>query len=182
MRAHAAALLVATLATLATPACDRDGKSTSTPVPPTPLAGIRPDARPPARDAAPAPTRVVVVATDGREATVLVEVARTFEARRQGLMYRQHLPAEAGMLFLFDRDEVHSFWMHNTLVPLDLIFIRADLTVAGVVEDAAPLTDTALSINVPSRHVLEVNAGWSRAHGVTAGAHVRIDGLTKETP
>ena len=56
-------------------------------------------------------------------------------------MYRKQLAPDAGMLFLFERPEQHTFWMHNTLVPLDMIFITADWTVLGIVENATPLTD-----------------------------------------
>ena len=92
-------------------------------------------------------------------------------------MYRQHLAPDAGMVFLFAEDEVQSFWMKNTLIPLDMIFIAADLTVAGVVENAEPLTTEGRGIDAPSRYVLEVNGGWARAHGVTAGTRVRFEHL-----
>ncbi len=96
----------------------------------------------------------------------------------RGLMYRQHLPVDAGMIFLFDADEDHSFWMKNTLIALDMIFIKSDLTVAGVVERAVPMTFDDRHVGVASRYVLEVNGGWAREHGVTSGTRVQFDGLT----
>lgn len=133
------------------------------------------------RDATPsANAAVVFTMSDGKELRVPVEVARTAEERRVGLMYRQHLPPDAGMLFLFEADEIHSFWMKNTLIPLDMIFIRADLTVAGTVENAEPRTLTGRTIGKVSRHVLEVNGGWARAHGVVEGTKLRFDQIPEE--
>jgi uncharacterized membrane protein (UPF0127 family) len=106
---------------------------------------------------------------------VSVELARTEEQRARGLMYRQHLPMDRGMLFLFSKDEIQSFWMKNTLIPLDLIFIKSDLTVAGVVENAEPMTQTPRSVASPSRYVLEVNGGYARQHGIAAGTPVAFD-------
>lgn len=124
----------------------------------------------------------VVLAPEGRpEVRVSVEIARTEEERRRGLMWRQHIPENAGMLFLFEDDEIHEFWMKNTLIPLDMIFIQADLTVAGVVENAAPKTTKGRSIDVPSRHVLEVNGGFARAHGIAAGTRVRFEHVPEVT-
>ena len=123
----------------------------------------------------------VVFTVDGKEVRVPVELARTEEERRVGLMYRQHLPPDSGMLFLFDADEVHQFWMKNTLIPLDMIFITADLTVAGVVENAEPRTLTGRTIGKISRHVLEVNAGWAKAHGVGEGTKLRFEQMPEQT-
>jgi uncharacterized protein len=131
----------------------------------------------------PAPTRAqradaaaVVLTPPGRDPVrVVVEVARTDEERRRGLMYRQNLPPDAGMLFLFPEDEIHGFWMKNTLIPLDMIFIRKDGTVAGVVENAEPRTLTQRSVGKESRHVLEVNGGFARMHGIGEGTRVSYE-------
>ena len=121
---------------------------------------------------------VVVFLPEGRsEARVRVEIARSEAERQHGLMERTHLDAEAGMLFLFDVEEEQGFWMKNTLIPLDMIFVRADMTVAGVVENAEPLTLDNRTVGVPSQYVVEVNGGWARAHGVTDGTQVRFEGV-----
>ena len=136
------------------------------------------DARPgPAQEPKPAAQMPAVVLTSpGREPVrVVVELAKTAEQRRRGLMYRQNLGADAGMLFLFEEDEIHGFWMKNTLIPLDMIFIRKDGTVAGVVENAEPKTLKSRSIDQPSRHVLEVNGGFARAHGIGEGTRVSYE-------
>jgi uncharacterized membrane protein (UPF0127 family) len=116
----------------------------------------------------------VVLSPPGQDpVSVTVEVVDNNETRQRGLMYRKHLDPEAGMLFVFDRDEHHTFWMHNTLIPLDMLFIKADWTVLGIVENAEPMTDSMREVPGESRYVLEVNAGFSRRHGLQAGTSVR---------
>jgi uncharacterized membrane protein (UPF0127 family) len=111
------------------------------------------------------------------EARVSVALARTEEERRRGLMYVQNLPPDDGMLFIFEADAEQNFWMKNTLITLDMIFISSDLTVVGVVANAKPLSLTPRGVGKPSRYVLEVNGGWAGAHGVEAGTKVRFDNL-----
>jgi uncharacterized membrane protein (UPF0127 family) len=123
----------------------------------------------------PAPARVVLAPPGESPIAVEVEVVETAEARQRGLMFRKQLAPMAGMLFLFERPEQHSFWMHNTLVPLDMIFIKADWTVLGIVENATPLTDAPRSVPGESQYVLEVNAGFSRRYGLRAGTSVRYE-------
>jgi uncharacterized membrane protein (UPF0127 family) len=128
------------------------------------------------KSAAQAPAMVpqVVLSTPGHDAvTVAVEVADTPSQRQQGLMYRKSLDPDAGMLFLFERPQQQTFWMHNTLVPLDMFFITHDWHVLGVVENATPLTDAPRSVPGLSQYVLEVNAGFARRHGLGAGTSVR---------
>jgi len=89
-------------------------------------------------------------------------------------MYRQYLPPEAGMLFLLGIEKDWTFWMRNTLIPLDMIFIRKDMTIAGIVENAEPKTESMRTVGEPSHFVLEVNGGWTRSHGVKKDAKVRF--------
>ena len=110
----------------------------------------------------------------GNQTTAYVEVARTQSKIRRGLMYRTHMPADAGMLFLFDKEKVQSFWMKNTLISLDIIFIGADMTVAGVKAKTTPRTLASQRIGTPSQYVLEVNAGWAGKNGIEAGTAVRF--------
>ena len=121
-----------------------------------------------------APT--VVVDTGERKLTFRVELARTEPEREKGLMYRDHLAPDAGMLFLFERPSVQTFWMKNTLIPLDMIFIAADHTIAGVVADAQPLTLTARSVGELSQYVLEIGGGLAARLGIRAGQHVDFHG------
>jgi uncharacterized membrane protein (UPF0127 family) len=121
----------------------------------------------------PAPARVIFEPPGQSSVTVQVEVAERPEDRQRGLMFRKHLDADVGMLFIFDQSQQLTFWMHNTLVPLDMVFITADWSVLGVVENATPLTDSARQVAGQSQYVVEVNAGFARSHGLAAGTHVR---------
>jgi len=108
---------------------------------------------------------------------VTVELAITPAERSRGLMFRKHLGENDGMLFLFEREQPQSFWMRNTYIPLDMIFIRDDMTVLGVVENAEPETETSRNVPGSSRYVLEVNAGFARKHGLRADVPVRFEGV-----
>ena len=99
---------------------------------------------------------------------VKVEIANTDPTRERGLMFRRGLPADSGMIFLFPVTEEHAFWMHNTLIALDMIFLGEDRSVLGVVT-APPQTDTPRSVGKPSRYVIEVSAGEAAAHAVGPG-------------
>ncbi len=119
----------------------------------------------------------VVLQTAGRTVRVRAEIVRTPEQRARGLMFRQKLAELQGMLFLFDRQEVQSFWMENTYIPLDMIFIDERMRVVGVVENAEPLTTVSRKVNAPSRYVLEVNGGFCRRHGIGKGTSVTFEGI-----
>jgi uncharacterized membrane protein (UPF0127 family) len=138
------------------------------------LAGCRP-AAPAGRPDAPRSPRVVIEAPSGRASAVDVEVARTPAEQERGLMYRNALAPDAGMLFVFPDVREHAFWMKNTLIPLDMIFIADGGAVVGVVENAEPLTTSPRAVGAPSRYVLEVNGGWSAAHGVKPGDRARFE-------
>jgi hypothetical protein len=126
---------------------------------------------------APAARVVIETAAGGRHA-VSVEIARTDPERAKGLMNRRELAPDAGMLFLFDETAPHAFWMKNTLISLDMIFIAEDGRVVGVVERAVP-GDLSPRSAGPSRYVLEVNGGWAEAHGVRAGDRVRFENVPR---
>ncbi len=105
---------------------------------------------------------------------VTVEVARTPEQKRRGLMYREHLDEYAGMIFISNYEMVQSFWMKNTFIPLDLIFIGSDMEIKGIIENARPESEKSLSISKPSKYVLEVNGGFCSRHGVEKGQRVKL--------
>lgn len=96
-----------------------------------------------------------------------------FEITR-GLMCRRAMKPDWGMLFLMESTRVQSFWMQNTLIPLDMVFITEDWDIAGVVARAEPLTRTARSVARPSRYVLELVAGEAARAGLTAGVRARF--------
>ena len=119
----------------------------------------------------------VSITTPRGEATVTVEIASTPDEIHRGLMFRDHLPPDAGMLFVMGADDAWAFYMLNTRIPLDMIFITRDLTVAGVISNAEPCTETLRNVGKVSRYVLEVNGGWAAAHQITEGAKVRFEGV-----
>ncbi|MBI5496977.1 MAG: DUF192 domain-containing protein [Deltaproteobacteria bacterium] len=121
----------------------------------------------------------VWVVTKGGDLPVRVEVAENDRQRTHGLMFKEKLADDEGMVFLFDRTEVLNFWMRNTPLPLDMIFLGDDRRVVGVYENATPFSEARMSVGKPSRYVLEVNAGWARRHGVGPGTQVRFDGVER---
>ncbi|WP_236605583.1 DUF192 domain-containing protein [Sandaracinus amylolyticus] len=142
------------------------------PAPPTPGSGGGEPVRP-----APPPARPrVILEREGADPVVVeVEVARTPAQTSRGLMYRRELAADRGMLFLFARERQQSFWMRDTFIPLDMIFITSEMRVLGIVESAEPQTDDPREVEGLSQFVLEVNGGFARAHGIGAGAQVRFE-------
>jgi uncharacterized membrane protein (UPF0127 family) len=106
---------------------------------------------------------------------IVVERALDDAARARGLMYRTQLDADAGMLFSWKEEEPRSFWMLNTCIPLDMLFIAADGTIVGILEHVPTLNTLPRAIPCAAAHVLEVNAGWTRQHGVVPGQKVDIE-------
>ena len=116
---------------------------------------------------------------DGKTA-LKVEVAREDEHRQRGLMYRTSMPEGEGMLFVFEQRRVLTFWMHNTCIPLDMIFIDHDGVIVGIEENVPTMNDNTYHVGCPSLYVLEVNAGWARRHGVRAGQRVSLPKLPSD--
>ena len=106
--------------------------------------------------------------------SVDAELARTDDENERGLMFRTSMGEDEGMFFFLGERRVQTFWMHNTCIPLDMLFIDDDGTIVGVVESAPVLDDGVRSVPCPSRFVLEVNAGWTRRHHVKPGQRVVI--------
>jgi len=98
-----------------------------------------------------------------------VELATTPAQMELGLMYRQSLPADAGMLFLYPGEETVAFWMKNTLIPLDMLFIGADGHIRRIAERTVPLSTAPISSVDPIRAVLEINGGTSERLGIKPG-------------
>jgi uncharacterized protein len=111
----------------------------------------------------------LTVHTSKGDFTFKVEVVDTEESRAKGLMFRQELAGDAGMLFDFKASRPVSFWMVNTYIPLDMIFIRADGTVANVHVNARPQDPTGIPSDGPVMFVLEIAGGRSVEIGLKAG-------------
>ena len=106
---------------------------------------------------------------------VRVELARDDPSRTRGLMYRTNLPEDAGMLFSWPDSRRRSFWMKNTCIPLDMLFIDDEGYIVGILENVPTLNLAARNVACPAQHVLEVNAGWTRKHGVFAGQKIVVE-------
>ena len=102
-----------------------------------------------------------------------VEMATNDAEREQGLMYRRSMAADHGMLFDFDPPQQVSFWMHNTFLPLDIIFIGPDGRILNIADHATPFSDANIPSAGPARGVLELNAGRAQALGILPGDLVR---------
>lgn len=128
-------------------------------------------------DPGPVPTlsskTLTITGADGPR-TVEAEIVEQDKERQRGLMYRTSMAENAGMLFIFEKERELTFWMHNTCIPLDMIFIASDGTIVGIEENTPTLTDDSFSAGCPGRYVLEVNAGWTRKNGIRAGMKVDI--------
>jgi hypothetical protein len=101
--------------------------------------------------------------------TFSLEVVDTEATRARGLMFRTSLAPDAGMLFDFHREQMTAFWMQNTLIPLDMLFIAADGTVKTIHVNARPMDTTSISSEVPVRFVLEIAGGRSQEIGLKVG-------------
>src|SRR5512137_3197096 len=116
-----------------------------------------------------------ILESGGKTLVVQVELADTPAKRERGLMFRKELPDGQGMLFLFDEEEEHTFWMKDTLIPLDMIFVDGAGKVTDIVANARPLTLEPRT-GGPAKMVLEVPGGWARAHDVRVGDRMRVEG------
>ena len=125
---------------------------------------------------------VSIVGADGQpRATVAVEVASTGPQREVGLMFRKHLDYNAGMIFVFPDSAPRNFWMHNTPIPLDMIFADASGRVTGIVANAEPFSDKLLGVEGASQYVLEVNGGFCAKNGIKAGDRMDFSGFAIHT-
>jgi uncharacterized protein len=118
---------------------------------------------------------VITIAVDtsaGRKA-FSVEVASDARSQQRGLMFRRKMAPDAGMLFDFHDSLMLTFWMKNTFLPLDMLFIRTDGTISTIAPNAVPLTTTPIPSAEPVRAVLEINGGRAQQLGIHAGDRVR---------
>src|SRR5690554_3401155 len=105
-------------------------------------------------------------------ATIDIEVANDNQTRARGLMYRTLLPENGGMLFIHDREEVQSYWMKNTYISLDMLFIDSNLEIATIHANTSPMREWSYASTQPVLYVLEVNAGFCNRHNIQTGDRV----------
>ena len=120
------------------------------------------------------PVQDLTIERNGQEiAFIKAEIAQTQEERNQGLMYRKKLPDGEGMLFVFERDQVLSFWMKNTLLPLSIAFIASDGRIIDI-KDMYPHDENSVFSSRSVRYALEVPQGWFSRAGIQNGDVVKI--------
>ena len=124
--------------------------------------------------------KVTIATKAGREVAFHVEVADTPAKRTMGLQYRKELGDDRGMIFLFPSESPQTFWMKNTPIPLDMIFIDRERKIVGIIEQTVPFSLDARSVGVPSQFVLEINGGLAKRQGIQTGDKVRFDGIAPD--
>lgn len=102
-------------------------------------------------------------------AQIDIEIADTPAERTQGLMYRRYLPPDAGMLFIFESSGPLSFWMKNTYIPLDIIFISETKAIVSIAKNTTPLSEGLIPSGKAAMYAVEVNAGFCDRHAITQG-------------
>lgn len=121
--------------------------------------------------------KVILKPSPDKRVAVKVEVRDTTEGRTQGLMHRKHLREGHGMIFVFPFPMQQKFWMKNTHIPLDMVFITPERRVLGVSENATPLSENQFYVPGESMYVLEVPAGFARRYGISKGTMVEFQGI-----
>ena len=106
---------------------------------------------------------------DSSTVDLSIELAETDYETETGLMYRESMEPNQGMLFIFEDEAPHNFYMKNTYIPLDLFFITKDQKIATIIQNAKPMDETSLPSEVPVQYVLEVNAGSAAAWNIKEG-------------
>lgn len=108
--------------------------------------------------------------------TFMLEIANTPGLRKKGLMYRKKLAADEGMLFIFPNESDHSFWMKETYVSLDLVFLNSAFEVVGMLKELPILNERRRSISAPSKYVVELLAKSIDTHGIKKGSKLVVEG------
>jgi uncharacterized membrane protein (UPF0127 family) len=125
-----------------------------------------------ALEASAAAAEPLVIHAGGSAYKFEVEIVTTPETRAQGLMFRKSLAANGGMLFIYPGEQPVSFWMKNTLIPLDMLFVREDGSIAHIAHNAIPHDETPIDSGAAVKAVLEVNGGTANALGIKEGDRV----------
>jgi uncharacterized membrane protein (UPF0127 family) len=115
----------------------------------------------------------LTVTSGGKVHLFTVEIARTDEQQSMGLMYRNALAPDRGMIFPFEAPRPASFWMRNTLIPLDMIFVRADGSIANIEANTVPFSEEPMRSDGPVAAVLEIPGGRAAELGIKAGDTVK---------
>ncbi len=98
-----------------------------------------------------------------------VEIAENEAERAKGLMFRSSIPDSAGMLFIFERSEPQGFWMKNTSIPLDIIYVGSDKKIVSIAENTKPFSEESIPSMGNAQYVVEVNAGFTKRNNILSG-------------
>ena len=113
---------------------------------------------------------------NGKEISEInIEIAENDDARMTGLMYRTSMKENQGMLFIFTREEEQSFWMKNTVLALDMIFVNSKMEIVKIHHNTTPFSEQSYSSGKPAEYVIEVNAGYSYRMGIKEGDKIIIN-------
>lgn len=107
--------------------------------------------------------------------TVQIAVADDEASRSAGLMDVRNLPEQHGMLFIFDDEQPRSFWMANTPLPLDIIFVDSDMEIIRIHRNTQPYSEKNFSSDLPAKYVVEVNAGFTTKNDITEGSKIEFE-------
>lgn len=118
---------------------------------------------------------LVITADDGKQHVFDVYLATTADQHRRGLMFVRKMPPTTGMLFIYEDSDIHSMWMKNTYISLDMVFARADGSVSSVLHDTQPLSLTSQSAIEPVRYVLELNSGTTRRLNIGSKSRISLE-------
>lgn len=113
--------------------------------------------------------KIVAVTAAGAKHVIHAEIADNDQTRTQGLMFRTEMPEDHGMLFIFPAEQPLGFWMRNTLIPLDMVFVRGDGFINHIHPDAKPQDETVIMSKGPVSRVLELNGGTAARLGLKEG-------------
>lgn len=106
--------------------------------------------------------------------TIDVAIADDDESRSEGLMDVHNLPADTGMLFIFEGDQPRSFWMANTPLSLDIMFVNSNFEIVRIHRNTQPYSHEQIRSELPAKYVVEVNAGYSLRHDITEGMFISV--------
>lgn len=127
-----------------------------------------------AAQALPDGVRSLVIRATAKSLTLSVEIADDEQERARGLMFRKTLPEDGGMLFVFPEQAPRSFWMKNTPLSLDILFLATDGEIVAIARDTTPFSTAPINSIEAAKYALEVNAGYCARHGVNVGDRVGV--------
>ena len=105
--------------------------------------------------------------------TIDIEIADTPDQQQRGLMNRSFMQNDQGMLFIFDEERPQSFWMKNTIIPLDIIYVNSKMNIVSIAENTTPYSEQSIPSRGPAIYVVEVNGGYAAQFGLQAGYQIQ---------